>query len=114
MTFRTVTQALCLLLLLATQFLMAQHATVHPVETGVYQTTSHADADTQGGDQDHASCDLCQFISFAGHAITGPALAVLIMTTLFMLVREPAYRAALRVQSRTVTYSAQAPPILLS
>lgn len=118
MVFSKSIKVFCLLLLLALQCMMAQHASVHPVEFEMGSDVHHSEYSDHGGhshqSDDDGHCGFCDVIKTAAHVLDDPYPVAIFLLSL-ALIAYALTTPALRVPRRRATsHYPQGPPAFLS
>lgn len=112
MTFRKAVYGLCIMLMLATQFLVAQHTSIHPVEANLLSAIgehSH-EADHHHTDHKNNNCQSCDFIKNVSHSMAGIAPIIALILVMSFIAYNSKVIAFAAPRLKTSSYYSQAPP----
>lgn len=114
MTLQKAIYGLCLMLILAVQFAVAQHAMIHPIdiELGGHTTQDHHHDHKADHDEDGSECQLCDAINAFSYGLNGLLAVMASGLLVFLLTQGKLVRRGISYPYKSSPYFSQAPPFI--
>lgn len=115
MTFNKAIGCFCLMLMIASQFLVAQHVSVHSLDEGRASITvldhhNHTHSHDTHDSNHNGDCTTCDFIKIISHSLSSVGLLVALIVSLVYLNYRQSVIGTVGQRIKASSYYSQAPP----